>query len=362
MALADQSAREFGVSVIVPVAHYHRDRIPHVRDHLALQTLECEVIIVEDLEGRGPAWARHEGVQQSTKEFLFFLDADDQLRFDSIETFLTHWKPFHYVYSDFIRTDLSEDEQHIQLPGARHIGDPMQHHTVSCLISRSAYDYVGGFDENQTGFEDTDFWLRCAAKSICAIHVPEPLMIYQRTQGFSHTVRQRPQFYQRLREIYERYSTMAKKCCGGSTSGFGGVLSIQSTPPEEGFVLVTCEWGGNRRHIGKATGNIYPRSGNGKMAWIDERDLKADSQHYIRVDPPKEPEKPELPIEPKKAIPEPDSEFKEETLTTWDPDDMTVKDLMDFAFERDIEVPKKLRRDDLVQLIQDHLNDAAAAS
>lgn len=63
------------VSVVVPT----RDRPELLRRCLAAleaQTLPVEVVVVEDAEGRGPAWARNEGVRRAQGEVICFTDDD----------------------------------------------------------------------------------------------------------------------------------------------------------------------------------------------------------------------------------------------------------------------------------------------
>jgi GT2 family glycosyltransferase len=63
------------VSVVVPT----RERPELLQRCLAAlekQTLPVEVVIVEDSEGRGPAWARNEGVRRAGGEVVCFTDDD----------------------------------------------------------------------------------------------------------------------------------------------------------------------------------------------------------------------------------------------------------------------------------------------
>lgn len=63
------------VSVVVPT----RDRPQPLRRCLAAleaQTLPVEVVVVEDVEGRGPAWARNEGLRRAQGEAVCFTDDD----------------------------------------------------------------------------------------------------------------------------------------------------------------------------------------------------------------------------------------------------------------------------------------------
>src|SRR5436190_13244656 len=63
------------VSVVVPT----RDRPELLRrclGALEAQTLPVEVVVIEDSEGRGPAWARNEGVRRASGEIVCFTDDD----------------------------------------------------------------------------------------------------------------------------------------------------------------------------------------------------------------------------------------------------------------------------------------------
>lgn len=63
------------ISVVVPT----RDRPEDLRRCLAaleIQTVPVEIVVVEDAEGRGPAWARNEGVKRAQGEVICFTDDD----------------------------------------------------------------------------------------------------------------------------------------------------------------------------------------------------------------------------------------------------------------------------------------------
>lgn len=63
------------VSVVVPT----RDRPEALRRCVAAieaQTIEAEIVVVEDLDRRGPAWARNEGVRRATGEVVCLTDDD----------------------------------------------------------------------------------------------------------------------------------------------------------------------------------------------------------------------------------------------------------------------------------------------
>ncbi|HVD37527.1 MAG TPA: glycosyltransferase [Solirubrobacterales bacterium] len=63
------------VSVVVPT----RDRPELLRQCVAAleaQTVAVEIVVVEDVDGRGPAWARNEGVRRARGEVVCFTDDD----------------------------------------------------------------------------------------------------------------------------------------------------------------------------------------------------------------------------------------------------------------------------------------------
>lgn len=63
------------VSVVVPTRG-RPEALRRCRVALERQSLPVEVVVVEDTDGRGPAWARNEGVRRSRGEVVCFTDDD----------------------------------------------------------------------------------------------------------------------------------------------------------------------------------------------------------------------------------------------------------------------------------------------
>src|SRR5215207_5838401 len=63
------------VSVVVPTRG-RPEALSRCRAALEKQSVPVEVIVVEDVEGRGPAWARNEGVRGARGEVVCFTDDD----------------------------------------------------------------------------------------------------------------------------------------------------------------------------------------------------------------------------------------------------------------------------------------------
>ncbi len=63
------------ISVVVPTRG-RAEALERCRAALERQSVGVEIIVVEDLEGRGPAWARNEGVRRARGEVVCFTDDD----------------------------------------------------------------------------------------------------------------------------------------------------------------------------------------------------------------------------------------------------------------------------------------------
>jgi glycosyltransferase involved in cell wall biosynthesis len=63
------------VSVVVPTRG-RTEALARCRAALERQSVPVEVVVVEDIEGRGPAWTRNEGVRRATGEVVCFTDDD----------------------------------------------------------------------------------------------------------------------------------------------------------------------------------------------------------------------------------------------------------------------------------------------
>jgi len=63
------------VSVVVPTRG-RPEALSRCREALEAQSITVEIVVVEDVEGRGPAWARNEGVRRARGEVVCFIDDD----------------------------------------------------------------------------------------------------------------------------------------------------------------------------------------------------------------------------------------------------------------------------------------------
>jgi glycosyltransferase involved in cell wall biosynthesis len=196
-AVTSPKARDPLVSVIVPCYNGAAFLEETLRSALAQSYAEVEVLVVDDgstdssaeiarrfpvrymrQENRGLSEARNTGIRESKGSYLVFLDADDRLKPEAIETGLRALA---------LRPDCAMtvgDHVFIAANGSYLAGsakeDPLHSHyeallksnfiemISSVLFRRSIFDEVGGFDATLRVAEDYELYLRIArALPIC---------------------------------------------------------------------------------------------------------------------------------------------------------------------------------------------------
>lgn len=132
-----------------------------------------------DKENGGQGSARNAGVAASTCEYISFLDQDDFYLSNHIEI-LVKGIPADEPRIGFIYADLAEADGEGNIIRAAMVKDHTSHHPKTsifemlrhdifvlpsaALVSRKAFDAVGGFDTQFMGFEDDDLFLRIFRK------------------------------------------------------------------------------------------------------------------------------------------------------------------------------------------------------
>jgi len=184
------------VSVIIPCYNSARWVADAVRSVLVQTRPADEIIVVNDgstddpamvlaafgdkvsLVGRengGLSAARNTGVASASGDWFLFLDADDKLFPDALEslTAAARRSCAGVIYGYVLQHHAGGSKTH-SLPRAA--GDPPHPAkeafwwtplaTAGCaLISRELHTKVGGFDENFRQVEDAEYWLRCGVTS-----------------------------------------------------------------------------------------------------------------------------------------------------------------------------------------------------
>lgn len=260
------------LSIVIPIGPYHQILAHDAIASCQQQILPVQVIPVYDHDRRGAGWARNRGLEQVTTDFVTFLDADDLLEPTwSLHT-LRAYDGQHYVYTDWL-----QNNEPARAPDRPWVNSTW--HVVTTLLPTTWARHVGGFDEDLTGGEDTDFYLKLRYAGLCGKRLAEPLMHYrrggQRSQQFVNTPAEHA--FQNL--LTKRYGEKAMtQCCGD--------YNPEELPPvndqQPGYELAVTLWGGNARKVG-ASGTLYPRAGNGAKMWVLSTDIDAVPHLWARA-------------------------------------------------------------------------------
>jgi glycosyltransferase involved in cell wall biosynthesis len=198
------------VSVVIPTYNC-APRLLHALQSVAEQTYpHVEIVVVDDgstddtgdrvsewttksganvryvrQSNAGPAAARNHGMRLANGDAIAFLDADDEWHPAKLEKQMPLLKgdvALVYCANSFVDSNgepLKNYVRRIEL----HRGDillPLFRDffllTSAVIISKAAYQAVGGFDENLAVGEDYEFFLRLARK-FHADYVPEELLV-----------------------------------------------------------------------------------------------------------------------------------------------------------------------------------------
>lgn len=265
------------VTVVIPIGPGHETVAQRAVASVQAQTVPTVVVTVRDTDGRGPGWARNEGLRQVTTPWVLFLDADDWLEPHAVDSLLqaAAQHPGMYVYSDWYAGEI-----HVNAPQTGFAWCGGTWHAVTALLPTAWVRTVDGFNDTLPGGEDTDFYLNLITSRRCGVRLPEPLLHYSADGQRGKTFVNRPDFEQIMLGIRARYANRGQHmaCCGQT------VAAPDSGDRQNGDVLAVALWGGNRREHGRATGRLYPRTGNGKTAWVDPRDIDAAPHLWRRAD------------------------------------------------------------------------------
>ncbi|MFQ3633492.1 glycosyltransferase [Roseiflexus sp.] len=150
--------------------------------------IDPRVRIIDCANNRGLSAARNLAVEHARTEFIVNIDSDDLLEPTAVEKwfwFLTSYPQFAFVdgyvagfgsQTYLWRLGFHQPEKFL-----------VENQTTSnVMFRRSVHIDVGGFDEEiKYGFEDWDFWLRCASKGYWGDTIPECLTWYRRRPDHS---------------------------------------------------------------------------------------------------------------------------------------------------------------------------------
>ncbi|WP_202033332.1 glycosyltransferase family 2 protein [Rhizobium rhizogenes] len=159
---------------------------------------------VLDKENGGQGSARNAGVAASMSDYICFLDQDDFYLKTHIQT-LAEAIPdndpyFGWAYGDLVEAD--GDGNVIRTSMVREHGVHPKTHIIdllrndmfilpsASLISRIAFEDVGGFDSQFMGYEDDDLFMRLFRRNYTNIFVPKSVTVWCiHTNSTSYSIR-----------------------------------------------------------------------------------------------------------------------------------------------------------------------------
>jgi len=148
-----------------------------------LEREDARIRVVRHPENLGRSAARNTGVREAATDLLYPLDQDDLLEPTALEKtlwfLLTH--PEH-AFANAWCVGFGA-QSYLWSRGFEQEHEFLGENQVSgrALIRRSVFETVGGYDESlREGYEDWDFWLRCAERNLWGATIPEHLEWFRR--------------------------------------------------------------------------------------------------------------------------------------------------------------------------------------
>lgn len=199
------------MSVIIPCHPRNRKSLQRTLESLKAADggNEAELIVVEDVESKGPSWARNRGLERATGEVVFFCDADDtvgkeffsrplmalaesradmcfftyvggpQLQFATYngnEAVRERFLPAFFGYSN---ADVRRWNAGGVLSARKEMGQVWR-----CAFRRMFLEtHAIRFDEAISLFEDAAFLSACVARAECVVTIPDILYNYVPVPG-----------------------------------------------------------------------------------------------------------------------------------------------------------------------------------
>ena len=162
---------------------------------------------------RGPGAARNTGIRAARAEYVYLLDDDDLLEPTALEK--TLWFLLSHPECGFANGwSVAFGGQRYLWPHGFDAGDAFLRDNLApgrALLRKSTHEAVGGYDETLLdGFEDWDFWVRCASRGHWGATIPEYLDWYRRRPDHGDrwsqwsTAERVERFRERLRDRYAR--------------------------------------------------------------------------------------------------------------------------------------------------------------
>lgn len=206
-------------SQIIVVDDGSTDHGPDIVSRMA----EAHDIVLLRKPNGGQASARNFGIRHARTPLIALLDQDDIWYPNHLKELVTPFRTPRYPELGWVYSNLDEIDREGSMvtrfcldlvPNVEHPKRSLASCLVadmfilptSCLISRAAFDDVGGFDERLIGYEDDDLFLRMFRKGYDNVYINKSLAkwrIYSDSSSFSPSMgRSRMVYFRKLVETF----------------------------------------------------------------------------------------------------------------------------------------------------------------
>lgn len=225
------------VSIIIPVGPYHQNDVKQAIMSVEWQSFkDWELIVVNDTGqdidlfaypfakeikttgSMGAGYSRNVGLDVAKGSLCVFLDADDMLEPEFLDHTIHEYsnRGGKYIYTDWIdRGEVIQSNSYNQYEWENQ-------HPVTVLMETEVARKLR-FDENMPGWEDWDFFLKCAINGVIGWRLGEPLLRYNINTGKRRKIafEKKPELLEILKQRYSKYyngSVNMPGCCGGGNA------------------------------------------------------------------------------------------------------------------------------------------------
>lgn len=267
------------LTIAIPVANYHKEQSALAVASVQTQTVETALAIYYDSDEKGPGFARNELLNLVSTPFVAFLDADDYIdrRFTEILLPVARYmySKNQYIYTSWVEHFGNRSEKIDAETQCYCLDKGIEYchtHLITAILPTIWALETGGFDEELTGIEDTDFWFK-VHRNHCGYLIDNPLIHWNVTSNDRRSVRfqRSPEINSIKDRIRRRYEGL-NMCCGQNVQVSVGPFNDK----QPGDVLVAVNQGAKIPFTGRASGRIYPPSGYGELVWADPRDVMVE--------------------------------------------------------------------------------------
>lgn len=179
-----------------------------------------------DKENGGQGSARNAGVTASTSEYICFLDQDDFYLPRHNETLINGIpkgeQNFGWVYADLVEANgdgsvmrtsmVKEHSMHPKRSFIDLLGRDMFILPSASLINRRAFEAIGGFDDQFTGYEDDDLFLRLFRQGWSNTFIDQPVTVWCiHNESTSYSVRMSRSRFRYLAKLITQYPDEPEK-------------------------------------------------------------------------------------------------------------------------------------------------------